>query len=44
MSYAAEELTAASPRRFSTLGRLKALFKSILGRIDLSHFPGSCCS
>jgi len=43
MSYAAEELTTAS-RSVSILGRLRALFKSIVGRIDLSHFPGSCCS
>ncbi|MGJ4931728.1 hypothetical protein ACQR1I_08590 [Bradyrhizobium sp. HKCCYLS2038] len=45
MSYVAQELTtaAASPLP-SVIGRLSALIRTLLSRIDLSHFPKSCCN
>ncbi len=44
MSYVAEELTVAPSPPPSWAGRLSALFKAIVSRIDLSHFPRSCCN
>lgn len=44
MSYAAQELTATEAPRPSLLSRLGALFRRIISRIDLSHFPKSCCN
>ncbi|WP_284417945.1 MULTISPECIES: hypothetical protein [unclassified Bradyrhizobium] len=44
MSYVADELTAAPAAGPSPLRRLRALLKAIVSRIDLSHFPRSCCS
>jgi hypothetical protein len=43
MSYA-DELTATASPTPTLLRRLGALVKSIIGRIDLSHFPRSCCN
>jgi len=40
----AEELTAVSGRPLSFFRRLRSIFGSIIARIDLSHFPGSCCN
>ena len=45
MSHVAEELTVTSSSTTSFwASRLSALFKAIISRIDLSHFPRSCCS
>jgi hypothetical protein len=44
MSYAAEELTIASSPNPSWLRRLGTLLKAIVSRIDVSHFPRSCCN
>jgi len=44
MSDAAEQLTIAPAVDPSWLRRLGTLFKAIVSRIDLSHFPKSCCN
>nr|WP_256374566.1 hypothetical protein [Bradyrhizobium sp. ORS 278] len=44
MSTIADELTAAPVAGPSLLRRLVTLVKTIVSRIDLSHFPRSCCS
>lgn len=50
MSYVAEELTITAstdvsrPAYMSWLRRATALLKAIVSRIDLSHFPKSCCN
>ncbi|MGJ5178299.1 hypothetical protein ACQR16_09395 [Bradyrhizobium oligotrophicum] len=44
MSYVADELTAAPASGPSLLRRLGAVLKAIIARIDLSHFPRSCCN
>lgn len=44
MSYVAEELTATASPCPTLLHRLGTLLKSIISRIDLSHFPRSCCN
>ncbi|WP_283806115.1 hypothetical protein [Bradyrhizobium sp. ORS 375] len=44
MSTIADELTAVHAPGPSLLRRLCTLVKMIASRIDLSHFPRSCCS
>ncbi len=44
MSYIAEELTVAPVPEPSWLRRLRTLLKVIVSKIDLSHFPKSCCN
>ncbi|MGY3450976.1 hypothetical protein [Bradyrhizobium sp. ORS 285] len=44
MSYVADELTAVPSPHPTWLRRLGSLLKSIVSRIDLSHFPRSCCN
>ncbi|CCE02590.1 hypothetical protein [Bradyrhizobium sp. STM 3809] len=44
MSTIADELTAAHTAGPSLLRRLGTFIKAIVSRIDLSHFPRSCCS
>jgi hypothetical protein len=44
MSHVAQELTIASTAGQPWLRRLNALLKAIVSRIDLSHFPKSCCN
>ncbi|MGJ5205510.1 hypothetical protein [Bradyrhizobium sp. HKCCYLR20261] len=44
MSYIAEELTVAPVPDSSWLRRLRMLLKAIVSKIDLSHFPKSCCN
>jgi hypothetical protein len=39
-----DELRAAPLGPPSLIRRLRAILRAIAARIDLSHFPGSCCN
>jgi len=39
-----DELNAAPNGSPSFIRRLGSILRSIMARIDLSHFPGSCCT
>jgi len=39
-----QELTAVAGSPPSLIRRLRSILRSIVARIDLSHFPGSCCN